>query len=279
MMNYRFSLLIATCLSPLMVKSECGVNDVEITRENRGGLRVSIGEVLTGVTELTQAVMEGRVGDIARLINKGCDVNDQEMGRQESWTEQALTPLMIAVLNKNTPMVKELLKAPGIDLNLRSSKGRTAIYQAGYIGAVEAIKLLAEAGADMNLEDEEGFTPMFAPYKSLFERQRELAFETFKAFANEGVDLDVKVDQDVWKDYGMTGSTPLIILTWIGLYDTVEFLLCRGVDANVKNDQGLTALDLARRGEGLQGETVPEEVLRILENPPAPSSPQCQQHN
>jgi len=223
--------------------------------------------------------MEGRAGDIAGLLEKGCDINDQRMGHQESYIEQGLTPLMIAVLDKNTPVVKELLKAPGIDLNLRSSKGRAAIFHAGYIGAVDAIKLLAEAGADMSLENDEGIAPLFSPYKSLFERQPELAFETFKAFANSGLDLDVKVEQDIWKDYGMTGSTPLIILTWFGQYEAVEFLLCRGVDTKVRNDEGLTALDLARRGEGLQGETVPEEVLRILENPPLPSSQQCQQYN
>lgn len=61
-----------------------------------------------------------------------------------------------------TNMVKYLLTEAGKkeDVNLKDFVGRTPIHEAGYMGNLEAMRALAEHGADVNAKSNEGNTPL-----------------------------------------------------------------------------------------------------------------------
>jgi len=261
-MNYFASLLITACLGPLLIRSACDVRDVEVETSPTSSY------LATGLTELGQAAMENRPEDVARLVEKGCDIN---MGRYRyGSTEMRSTPLMLAAMYNNSEVVKELLKVPGVDVNLKSPGGkRSALFYAGKIGAIEVIKLLGQAGAEVNELDDEGYVPAFSPYIRLYWKNKALATETFKTIISLGADIDAD---------GFPKNTLLSVVSRMADFEATEFMLCKGVDTEAENEEGLTALQLVRESERFPGsEEEREKIIEILENPPTPNSPQCQQ--
>ena len=61
----------------------------------------------------------------------------------------------------NLEVVKLLLAVPGIDVNLEGEDGRTPLHKASERGHLEVMKVLLRApGIDVNREDKEGVTPL-----------------------------------------------------------------------------------------------------------------------
>jgi len=56
-------------------------------------------------------------------------------------------------------MIKILVNA-GADVNRRVAEGRTPIYHAIYSTSVETVKLMIELGAKLDVEDSGGYTPL-----------------------------------------------------------------------------------------------------------------------
>ena len=69
------------------------------------------------------------------------------------------TFLMCAVFAENLNVVKILLDA-GLDVNIRDKYGKTALMWAAYVGNLEITRLLLDAGGDMHAEDHEGKTAL-----------------------------------------------------------------------------------------------------------------------
>ena len=90
------------------------------------------------------------------LIQAGAEVNSQS-----SWK---ISPLAIAMLKNHYGMVKHLLNFPGIDVNCKDEKGRTLISLSVELDGEEALEyieyLLKEKGADPNIPDLKGNTPL-----------------------------------------------------------------------------------------------------------------------
>jgi ankyrin repeat protein len=80
------------------------------------------------------------------LISRGFDVNSSGTLIKHS-------------LFGNEKMIKLLLKYPGIDVNIKDSRGRTALILACYMGNVEAVRVLLEDGRiDIFVRDADGCT-------------------------------------------------------------------------------------------------------------------------
>ena len=111
-----------------------------------------------GYTPLHTAARNGVSLDVMRaLIAEGADVN--------AVTDFGLTPLMIAVINRNNESVRALINA-GADPNARILTGKfdddnsTALHMAARFDNLEAMGSLITAGADLNLKDNLGNTPL-----------------------------------------------------------------------------------------------------------------------
>jgi ankyrin repeat protein len=151
--------------------------------------------------------------------------------------ENGETALMMAVRSGRADNVRVLL-GTGIAVDAKDENGSTALMQAVANEEPEVTKLLLEKGADVNNKDEDGTTAL-----ALAAGQGKPA--TMKILIDAGAAVDARDDD---------GSTPLMKVV-----DTENALtlLKAGADLSIKNNQGQTALAIARHYER-------EEIVKLL---------------
>ena len=128
----------------------------------------------------------------------------------------------------------------GEEWTARREAGSEALTRACLIGHTAAVKALLDRGAEVNPNDNSGWTPLM-----------EAAFaghaDTIRALLERGADVNVK---------DRTGWTPLMEAASKGHLEAVKALLAYGADANAKNVKGWTALKAAPRGNA--------EIIELL---------------
>lgn len=100
----------------------------------------------------------------------------------------------------------------------------------------ELVELLITDGANINVEDENGWTPLrhaTRKYRNVND------VEIIKILIENGADVNAKNDKDGW--------TPLIWAAKEGDYDLVKLLIAKGADVNAKDDKEKTAFDYVRK--------------------------------
>ncbi len=125
----------------------------------------------------------------------------------------------------------QLLVEGGADVNGKSSilqMGTTALMVASYYNHYEIVKYLIENGADVNAKDGNGHTAlMFAGYRNInLENENKI----LKLLIANGADLNCR------SKYGDTA------LTFNRHYNRVDILLKAGIDPNIEDNEGHTAL-------------------------------------
>lgn len=116
---------------------------------------------------LMRAAALGDTEMLTRLIAEGVDVNPVPP------SNSAFTPLMTAAVNRRMSAVKLLLangarvnaatpvdKAPRVKHGPIDRGGQTALHVVAPYGPIEMVKVLLEAGADVNAKDIQGMTPL-----------------------------------------------------------------------------------------------------------------------
>jgi uncharacterized protein len=124
--------------------------------------------------------------------------------------------------------VKELLKTK-INLNARDKYGETAL---GNTVSEDIAKMLVDAGADIELSDPHGTTPLMK-----WAGDNEVG--NVKVLIQGGAKID-RQDLD--------GRTALMYAINKGLDDPVEILLNAKANLSIRDNQGDTAFELARKG-------------------------------
>jgi ankyrin repeat protein len=171
--------------------------------------------------ELVQAAEAGDVARVRALLDAGADPN----------LPKSFSALEAASASAFPEVLKEMLKHHP-DVNQRDSAGRTALRVVGAsaIGdkrenAAEVVRLLAKAGADVNVQDN------FYGNTALHEAPDAA---TAKALIDAGANINLR-NQD--------GQTALMLT----LDENVtRVLLAAGADTTIRDKSGKTALDLAR---------------------------------
>jgi ankyrin repeat protein len=130
-------------------------------------------------------------------------------------------------LASNTAEMQSLLNA-GADINFCDFERGTLLEEYSYFRNVPVVEFLLDKGASVN-DDDHGSTPLMAAGDAA----------TAQALLAGGAHVNAKVRY--------TGMTPLMSQAKDGHTDVVKLLLEKGADPRIKDSEGRTALDYARR--------------------------------
>jgi ankyrin repeat protein len=123
--------------------------------------------------------------------------------------------LVDAMARQDTQTARALLKQ-GIDVNVRSADGATAIQWAAHWNDFETVDLLLKAGADVNAADDHGVTALSLACENVSVR---MVDTLLKAGANPNIART-------------SGMTPLFDAIEVGSLDLVNSLLTHGANVN-----------------------------------------------
>jgi uncharacterized protein len=204
-----------------------------------------------GVTPLAVAAKAGHAGMLEMLLKAGARVKEAEAGLPEGQTL-----LMHAARVGDVTSLRALLIA-GAAINARETRtGTTAIMWAATDDRAAAVRVLAEAGADLNVvskvtayphtKNGVGLTPLEegvsyvgqtvlprGGWSAAMFAAREGAVSAVRSLADAGANLDL-VDPE--------GTSALIVAVINGHYDVVSALLEKGADPNIADIKGMTPL-------------------------------------
>ena len=124
--------------------------------------------------------------------------------------------------------LRELI-AGGADVNVQDEKGYTPLIIACYNGQLEAARLLLDSGADVDAQDFGGNTALMGVCFKGYPDIAELLIQ-------RGASLDMQ--------HG-NGGTALMFATMFGRNELVKVVLKHGANKDITETRGLTALDLA----------------------------------
>jgi len=198
------------------------------------------------------------LNDIVKvLVDAGADIN-QKQG------EFKQTLIMLALHDDNTELVKYLIKK-GVDVKAQATDGETALYLAAAYGNIEAADALLRAGADIDKESSIGFSPLF---RAIQKKNTDMAlyliskgadvnsrdtrdFTPAYAAAEAGDLVSLKKLAEAGADLNVQGGgrewSPIMKAAFDGNIDIVRYLKSQGVDLDLTDSEGNTALDLAEQ--------------------------------
>ncbi|MFV0948936.1 ankyrin repeat domain-containing protein [Wolbachia endosymbiont of Nasonia giraulti] len=160
------------------------------------------------------------------------DIN-YEFSYNDYYNKKELTLLHVAFLDNQENVVKALLAAQGIDVNLQNQSQETPLHLAIKEGNEKIVEALLNKGADVNLRDKSESTPLHLAIK----KGNENIVKALLAVDRINVDLQDKSE-----------STPLCLAAEKGKMKIVEALLAKKPSIDLPNKYGDTPLYVAARG-------------------------------
>jgi len=204
---------------------------------------------------LAGAVRSGSLQAARTLIGYGADPNSdlskliviESAGGMTLGAPGAGSALIYAAESGNPEMVREILRYHP-KLEQRDRQGKTAVFAAGEYRyeveeskRAECVRLLAEAGADVNARDNKGNTPLH---------------ETFLAEVEEEL---LKLGADV-NARNEDGETP--IFTTVD-NDAIPLFIEHGADLTIRNNKGETVMEAAKEKGPLREEALRKAIQKL----------------
>lgn len=209
-------------LASLLVAAKADVN-ARITEPNND----------LGKTPLCKAVLNGQADMVEYLLKNGADPNVRFLDR--NYNANVHTPLTAAVHrnNPNERVIRALLENKA-DTSAKDSEGYAPLHLSLFNGSKKPVEWLLKHGADVEVRDRYGNTPIFfsLPSKEITELLLDHKANP-NAQNNEGnTPLHKLVEKTMGNERGTSQKEP------------AKLLIARGADVNLRNRQGLTPLNL-----------------------------------
>lgn len=189
-----------------------------------------------GFNAFLVAAQSGDNKNLQLLLDKGISVNT--IGQK---TYEGQTALMSAANGNHLDTVKFLISR-GANINATRHNGLTALMIASQVGNEKLVEYLIQNGADINLITNDGADAFIWAAQNGNVSCAALLLDA-------GADIN-HMDND---------GTALHNATREGKYDSVKFLLEKGIDYNLKNQKGETALDIAKTKDN-------KRIISLLQN-------------
>lgn len=119
----------------------------------------------------------------------------------------------------------------GADVEAKTIDGKSMLCVAAEKGYLEIIETLISSGADINAQSMNNMTPLH--WACLVVNENIIAV---RALISRGTNVNLR---------SVSGQTPLHYAVYYADYELMELLLKSGIDVNIKDNKGQTALDMA----------------------------------
>lgn len=164
---------------------------------------------------------------ITYFLEKQADVNQED--------KDGNTPFLNAARNNTLDIVKTMHHYVK-DINVSNNQGQTALARAVERNDISVVTFLIEEGSTINFTDVKGNTLAYYLLKSYRENERELFEKKLKLLVKKGLNL---------KEMQSNGNSLLHLAVETNNLALVKRVAEFGIDINLKNKDGLTALHLA----------------------------------
>lgn len=223
----------------LMIAAGVGsVEEVKLLLD--AGLDVNAAEGEKGQDALMWAAAEGHPEVVDLLLQRGANV--------KATSKSGFTALLFATMRNDSASVQRLIQA-GADANyaLPDKEKTKVLVVAGAYKSTQAAIALLDGGADPNVADRRGRTPLHLAAEAG-------SLELVRKLVSKGANLDAQTEKmplPVDAIYRLPGGeqTPLLLAAKYNHVDVMHVLIEAGADIKLKNQEGDT-LFLAAAGSG-----------------------------
>jgi len=169
---------------------------------------------------LILATDKGYTDEVLRLLNKGADIN--------TTTWDGITPLMYAIQNQDTNLVK-ILVLNGADIDKNPDNGITGLISAVVADNLDIAEYLIRKGAYIDITDNYGNTPLM--YAAAY---------GYPVMADMLLYYEAGINKK-----NVSGTDALMIASFYGDYDLTNILIRGGAAVNSQDNNGYSALHCA----------------------------------
>ncbi|RZM04018.1 MAG: ankyrin repeat domain-containing protein [Variovorax sp.] len=176
-------------------------------------------------SDFFRAVRSDNAGGVKSLLQRGFDPNTRD--------EKGQTGLLLALREPSPRVIDVLLASPKTNVEARNENDESPLMLAAIRGQRDLVQKLVTRDADVN---KPGWTPLHYAASSTASTGQ---VEIMKLLLDKYAFIDAQ---------SPNGTTPLMMAAMYGTTASVKLLLDEGADTAMKNQQGMTALDFAQRG-------------------------------